>query len=162
MNALSSESEKILATCTPGLQRWAHELIKYVDFSVVCGHRDKAAQDAAVAAGNSKLKWPSGNHNSLPSRAIDIIPYVEELGPVARRMVGTDQQVASLAAAYKVSKARATAIFCAHYAVLYGAGLVCAEKVGIKIRWGGNWDRDQNLYDNVGKLEDLPHFEEDV
>ena len=41
----------------------------------------------------------------------------------------------------------------------YFAGYVMgiAAKMGIKLRWGGDWDRDQNLKDN--SFDDLPHFE---
>ena len=32
-----------------------------------------------------------------------------------------------------------------------------ASQMGIKIRWGGDWDRDTDLSDN--RFNDLPHFE---
>jgi peptidoglycan L-alanyl-D-glutamate endopeptidase CwlK len=32
-----------------------------------------------------------------------------------------------------------------------------AAKMGIKIRWGGDWDRDEELHDQT--FFDLPHFE---
>ena len=41
----------------------------------------------------------------------------------------------------------------------YFAGYVMgiAAKMGIKLRWGGDWDRDTQLKDN--NFDDLPHFE---
>ena len=41
----------------------------------------------------------------------------------------------------------------------YFAGYVMgiAAKMGIKLRWGGDWDRDHNLKEN--SFDDLPHFE---
>lgn len=41
---------------------------------VLCGHRGQADQDAAFAAGTSKLKWPRGKHNKMPSLAVDVAP----------------------------------------------------------------------------------------
>ena len=41
----------------------------------------------------------------------------------------------------------------------YFAGHVMgiASKMGIKLRWGGDWDRDTQVKDN--SFDDLPHFE---
>jgi peptidoglycan L-alanyl-D-glutamate endopeptidase CwlK len=41
----------------------------------------------------------------------------------------------------------------------YFAGFVkgVASQMGIPIRWGGDWNSDNNLKDN--KFDDLPHFE---
>lgn len=68
-------SRKSLSTCHPDLQRVAAEAIKHFDFTVLCGHRNKAEQEAAVANGASKLHWPKSMHNSNPSRAMDCVPH---------------------------------------------------------------------------------------
>lgn len=93
MPTFSAASQEKLATCDPRLQSILNEAIKYVDFVVLEGHRGKEAQDAAVAKGASKKPWPTGNHNSLPSRAVDIAPYLpvvkidwEDLGAFGRLM----------------------------------------------------------------------------
>jgi hypothetical protein len=65
-----------LATCHPSLQRLLNEAIKHVDFAVTCGHRGKADQDKAADGGFSSVRWPESKHNALPSRAVDIAPYV--------------------------------------------------------------------------------------
>tara|TARA_Y100001973_G_C5134274_1_gene299459 strand:- start:513 stop:896 length:384 start_codon:yes stop_codon:yes gene_type:complete len=41
----------------------------------------------------------------------------------------------------------------------YFAGYVMgiAAKMGVKLRWGGDWDRDTQVKDN--NFDDLPHFE---
>jgi hypothetical protein len=64
-----------LATCHPKLQEIMNEAIKRTDFSILCGHRSKEDQDAAVKAGNSKAVWPKSRHNSTPSMAVDVAPY---------------------------------------------------------------------------------------
>lgn len=67
-----------LATCHPDLVRLvlAYERRAKRDFTVLCGWRGEAEQDAAFASGASKLKWPKSKHNVLPkSLAVDIAPY---------------------------------------------------------------------------------------
>lgn len=75
MPKFSKESEKKLSTCHPFLAEICNELIKEVDFTVICGHRDKQAQDEVFTKGASKAKWPKSKHNEYPSRAVDIAPY---------------------------------------------------------------------------------------
>ena len=38
-----------------------------------------------------------------------------------------------------------------------GFVLGIASQMGLKIRWGGDWDRDTEVKDN--RFDDLPHFE---
>ena len=64
MPFFSPKSEERLSTCHPDLQTVCRELIKQYDFSVLCGHRNKAEQDAAFAAGNSRLKYPQSKHKT--------------------------------------------------------------------------------------------------
>ena len=68
-------SKKRLSECHEDLQKIANELIKELDVTILCGHRNKADQDAAVARGNSRLKWPKSKHNKMPALAVDIAPY---------------------------------------------------------------------------------------
>ena len=75
MPAFGKASQDRLATCHADIQRLMNEAIKHVDFSITCGHRGQAEQDAAFKAGNSKLKYPQGKHNKTPSLAVDIAPY---------------------------------------------------------------------------------------
>lgn len=42
---------------------------------VVCGHRNKEDQELAFAQGFSKVRYPNGKHNKLPSLAVDLCPY---------------------------------------------------------------------------------------
>jgi len=69
-------SKAKLATCHPDIQRLLNEAIKHVDFSVTCGHRAKEEQDTAFNNGNSTVAWPNSKHNSFPSKAADVAPYV--------------------------------------------------------------------------------------
>ena len=116
-----------LGSCDARLQLLFCEVIKGFDCVIIEGHRDKAAQDKAVAEGRSKEVWPHGKHNSEPSKAVDVMP-----NPI----VWDD-------------KLRAT----------YFAGYVLgvADKLGIKIRWGGDWNGKHDPTHNT--FQDLGHFE---
>lgn len=75
MPKFSATSTKRLKTCDDRLQLIMSELIKELDVMIICGHRNKEDQNKAFAMGKSKLKWPHGKHNKLPSLAVDVMPY---------------------------------------------------------------------------------------
>jgi len=111
----------------PKLQKIFYEVVKHFDCSVIEGRRLKAAQDDAYHSGRSKVKWPNSKHNPIPSQAIDVIPYPVDWNDKDRFMV-------------------------------FG-GFVkgIATSMGIKIRWGGDWDSDNDFHDQT--FNDYPHFE---
>lgn len=118
MPSLSKKSKAILETCHSDIQRVMNEAIKYFDFTVLEGHRGEAAQNAAFAAGKSKLKYPFGKHNNLPSLAVDIAPYPIDW------------------------KNRERFIY------LAGVVMGIASQMNIKLRWGGDWNGDTEVADN--------------
>lgn len=73
-----SDLEK-LEQCDIRLQVLAKRVASYdVPFKILTGHRNEADQNKAFAEKKSKKKWPDGNHNKLPSKAIDVVPiYVD-------------------------------------------------------------------------------------
>lgn len=46
------------------------------DMTVLEGHRGEARQNEMHAAGRSQLRWPRSRHNTMPSMAVDVAPYV--------------------------------------------------------------------------------------
>jgi len=102
-----------------------------MDFSVLEGHRDKETQNRYYEKGTSKIKWPDGKHNKLPSRAMDLAPYPIDWSN------------------------RPKAI--ARFYLLAGVILAVADELGIGLRWGGDWDGDWDLFDQ--EFDDLGHFE---
>ena len=71
-------SKKYLAvrkTLHPDLQALVDEAIDYIDFSLVCGYRNRVDQEEAFKTGHSKAPWPQSKHNRLPSDAFDFMPY---------------------------------------------------------------------------------------
>ena len=127
MPSFSQASLERLNTCHPDLQRLFMEVVKTTDCTVIEGHRDKDAQHEAFVSGHSKLDWPKGNHNKKPSQAVDVAPY-----PV-------DWQ------------------YLPGFYYFAGVVIATAAHMGIKIRWGGDWQRTGNLKAN--RFADLVHFE---
>lgn len=121
MPSFGIESSNKLATCDPDLQRLAREVIKIVDHSITCGFRNEADQNKAFAEGSSKLKWPNGEHNKQPSRAMDVAPY-----PIN----------------WKDAEA---------FTLLAGVYFGVAAMLGIKIRIGADWDGDFNTLEHSFK-----------
>lgn len=130
MPCFSTLSRAHLASCDGRLVKVLELAITRVDFSVRCGHRGQAEQNAAVAAGKSKTPWPTSKHNKYPSHAVDIYPY-----PFKNEYWHQPQVWADLAAVI----------------------LACAGELGVQIRWGGDWNQNGSYKDD--KFFDGPHFE---
>jgi len=97
MSIFSKESEKKLATCDVKLIKIANELIKIMDVTILCGHREEKEQNEAFNSGKSKAKFPHSKHNIFPSKAIDIVPYPIDWNDLKRfeRMCGIIEGIAS-------------------------------------------------------------------
>lgn len=109
MFKFSDMSQARLKTCDDRLQLLFNHIIMEEDCSILCGHREKEAQDKAYNEGFSKVQWPNSKHNSYPSKAVDVLPY-----PIN----WMDHDRIALFA----SKVKAKAV-----------------DLGIKIRWGGDF-----------------------
>lgn len=118
MPQFSQSSASKLATCHPDLIRVFNEVVKGFDCIVLEGHRDKAAQDAAVAAGNSKTPWPTGKHNSTPSNAADVAPAPLDWKDTKR------------------------------FYYFAGYVIATARSMGVLLRYGGDWNSDTQVKDN--------------
>ena len=127
MPRFGNNSKKRLASCDQQLQRVFNEVIKYIDCSVLEGQRGKERQNKLYEEGKTKVKYPDGRHNASPSNAVDVTPY-----PVDWE----DRERQTLFAGFVLGIARG---------------------LGIKLRWGGDWDMDFQVMDN--RFDDFPHFE---
>jgi hypothetical protein len=105
-----------------------HRVVQIMDCTILCGHRDEEAQNKAIAEKASKTPYPQSKHNKYPSHAVDISPW-----PIPEDW---DPK-----------------------AFILLAGVVKAEAhhLGLKVRWGGDWDSDDDLTDQ--KFNDYVHFE---
>ena len=80
-----------------------------IDFSVIQGYRGQELQDLYFERGKSQVKFPSGNHNKIPSLAVDIVPYPIDWLNIDR------------------------------FKILHEHILKVAKKLRIEIVWGGDW-----------------------
>ena len=126
-NVYSLSSENQLRTCHPDLQKVFRAVLKLMDHKIIEGKRGEEAQERAVLDGKSKVHWPDGEHNSDPSNAVDAMP------------VPIDWKDAEK--------------------LHYFAGLVVgtAAAMGIKIRWGGDFNMDTDFKNDA--FVDGDHFE---
>ena len=135
MPTLGQKSKERLNTVYPRLKGNIEEAIKVTDFTVLCGVRSKEEQEAAEKAGNSKVKWPESKHNLKPGRndqfslAVDVAPYPIDWNDLKR------------------------------FYFLAGVIMSIAAQRGVKLRWGGDFNRDYNFSND--KFVDMPHFEID-
>lgn len=131
MPHFSDQSNKKLDTCHPLLQKLFREVVKDDDCTVICGHRSRKEQNHAFDSGASKVTWPNSTHNAMPSNGVDVGPYLPGKG-----------------IPWDIPEQ-----------FYYFAGKVQAKarQIGIKVRWGGDWDGDRDLKDQ--KFNDLVHWE---
>lgn len=117
------------ATLHPDLRALMDEAIKHIDFAIVCGNRNKADQDKAVAEGKSQTPWPTSKHNAVPSLAVDVAPYHNGI-------LWDDAEGFTLLAGIL-------------------KGIACT--MGINIRIGIDWDGDLIVKEH--SFKDRPHIE---
>lgn len=94
---------------------------------VIEGHRTEYDQNRYFLEGKSKVTFPNSKHNTMPSKAVDIAPYPIDWKDKERF--------------YELKK------------IIFEI----AEKQGVKLRWGGDWDGDGDTTDQT--FHDLVHFE---
>ena len=127
MPAFSKKSQTRLNSCHPDLRRVFEFVVQHFDCSILEGARLEDRQNFLFSEGKSKLEYPDSSHNTMPSNGVDAVPYPVDWD---------DRERFSLFAGYVIG---------------------IALMMGIKIRWGGDWDSDYQLSDN--RFDDLPHFE---
>lgn len=113
-------------------------LARGIDHALIEGERSEADQNRHFAAGRSQKQFPDSKHNvteeqrvaGWKSRAVHALPYpVQWTGPDARERFH------------------------------FFAGLVIATglEVGVRVRWGGDWNENFDIRDNG--FDDLAHYE---
>ena len=125
----SRRSERNLLECDRRIQRVMTEALRTspVDMTVICGHRSREAQERAYREGRSQLRYPQSKHNAFPSHAVDVVPYPVDWNDLDR------------------------------FVELARHILATADRLGVEMRWGGDWDRDGDWREH--SFFDGPHFE---
>lgn len=125
----SKTSLKRLHTCHPDLIKVLEEAIKLspIDFGVACGHRTIAEQQEVYKQKKSKCDGikNKSKHNHNPSLAVDVYAFVNG----------------------KASWDKT------HLGIVAGVILSTANRMGIKLTWGGTFGS------NEFKGFDMPHME---
>ena len=132
MPKFGSRSRNNLETCHEDLQDLFNEVIKHVDCSVICGHRNQQEQAEAFKKKRTKVKYPKGRHNASPSMAADVVPYPIDWDDRER------------------------------FHLFAGFVLGIAQSMEINIRWGGDWNKnfevDDNNFDDFPHFEIIKDF----
>lgn len=127
MYKLSKKSEDLLLECDERLVKICREVIKHFDFAVLVTYRGEVEQNKAFDEGKSKKRFPSSKHNTVPSMAIDIAPYPIDFNDTNS------------------------------FFYLAGLMMATAKKFNVRLRWGGDFNMNNNFKDS--QLVDLVHFE---
>ena len=118
MAKFGRRSKENLLTADDRLQKVFNEVIKYVDCSVLEGHRSQERQDKLFTEAKTKVKYPNGRHNASPSNAVDVVPYP----------VNWDDRE--------------------RFHLFAGFVLGIAYSMDISLRWGGDWNMNFEVDDN--------------
>ena len=161
MNKWGANSVAQRATSDPRLNEIGDVVLTIKNHSVVKGHRNEIEQNAAYTADpqRSKLPWPDGNHNALPSKAQDVRTYPSP--PVIEYDKNPDKmseqelrgEVKALRRMERDQTLREEQLY------LLGLYKGVAVMKDIPLRTGADWDRDGEILDNG--FDDFFHVEID-
>ncbi len=133
----SNTSNSRLNTCHPDLQKIARKAISLglVDFGIAEGERSLDRQKQLIKEGKSKTL--NSKHVKSPSMAFDIYGWIKGKG---------------------VTYDPSHIIFVAGIIMAISKELYDTGEITHKVRWGGNWDRDDEVVTDQN-FDDLVHFE---
>jgi peptidoglycan L-alanyl-D-glutamate endopeptidase CwlK len=127
----SKRSKDKLETCHPDLQEIMNEAVKHLDISIISGHRGAVEQDTLYEDGFSQKKFPDSKHNFDRSKAVDVMYWNKE----KPRIRWHNQNQMCIVAGYIMA---------------------IAKQKKIKLKWGGDWNKNLITEDN---WFDGGHFE---
>lgn len=138
MPSFSKKSTDALFTCDWHLQKLFTIVIQTYDCTVIEGYRSPERQLKLYEEKKSRVKV--SKHNTSPSMAVDVAPYVNGRG-IPWPKLGSETYSKDILQFY-------------HFA---GYVLGIASELEFRIRWGGDWDKDFDLADQ--SFNDLVHYE---
>ena len=125
-----------LNTVHPILRQIFINVLNYgiMDVSIIYGARGKDDQNSLFKKGLSKVEWPNSKHNIRDhwskSQAVDAAPFING------------------SASFNYN----------HCCYLAGLAMGEAKRMGVRVRWGGDWDEDGEAITDQS-FNDLLHFE---
>ena len=132
MYKFSVSSAEKLQTAHPVLQVLFTAVLLKRDITIIQGHRGRKEQEEAFHSGHSKVRFPHSKHDASPSFAVDVAPYINS------SVVMREKECSELA----------------------GVILSTAQELDIPIRWGADWDSDNDIEEHT--FQDFMHFELDT
>lgn len=138
---LGARSLERLGTCHPDLQRVVHKAaaLSPFDFTVLCGLRTNEEQAELYAQGRTN-----------PGR---IVTYTDGVMKRSRHQPNAAGQSEAVdLAPFPINWDNTK-----QFILLASVMLVAAEREGVGLIWGGDWDRDFDLDEH--RFSDLPHYE---
>ena len=152
MNEYSASSSRKLATCHPDLQRLFRSVLQDRDNTIIFGHRTPTLQFDLFKQGRVLQDgiWVISDKDA-------VITNCDGFDKPSMHNYMKDGQPYSLAvdsAPYTNGRMLTSEVGLAYYA---GYVMHRAEQLGIPLRWGGDWDGDND--DTDQRLHDLFHYE---
>jgi len=117
MPQYSDQSRRHLETCIFPLRQVFQTVILEIDHTIIEGGRGRELQNEYFRTGRSRVRWPDGKHNEVPSEAVDAAPYPINWNDRER------------------------------FVYFAGYVLGTAQALGYVLKWGGDWDQDHDLRD---------------
>lgn len=139
MPSFGARSLSQLQTCHPQLITLFAAVVEVHDCSVLEGHRSAARQAELLAADKSQTS--NSKHLAYPSLAVDVVPYPVEW---------PDKLPSTASAKAKIQAWGRWYLFA-------GVVFTTAQRLGIKVRWGGAWETGMDPRGNG--FQDLAHWE---
>ena len=144
MPSWSSISQEMLDTVKPDVVQVLNVVIRFFDMKIIFGRRTTFEQQGLFAAGVTTKDGVTekSKHQADPpelSDAVDVVPY-----PV--QWPGED----GISEAERMHRLK-------RFHVMAGLILGAAMVLGIRLRWGGDWNMNWRYDDQ--KFHDLGHFE---
>ena len=127
MPKYGENSKRLLRGCDDRLILIFFNVIHWVDIKITSGFRGEIEQNRLYAQGKSKVMYPTSKHNIYPSYAVDFAPYPIDWEDLGR------------------------------FIFVAGRIFQVADTLGIKVRWGGDWDLDGHQDDET--FRDFGHIE---
>ena len=133
MYKYSKSSELRLASCHIDLQLIFRSILHSIDHTIIEGYRNQVTQEQYFKEGKSKVHYPAGKHNKMPSMAVDVAPFPIDWEDHLRFT------------------------YFAGFVMATAYQLKASNHLIHTVRWGGDWNMDMNFANN--KFNDLVHFE---
>ena len=161
MPSFGKKSRLVKETIHPHLSLLCDHVVEFFDITLLEGRRSKESQDELYLSGKSQKLWPESKHNVIDedapypdnlSMAVDVAPWPIPEGwgdLISQEPIARDLQWKERVKFYMM-----VAVFKFAWAKMQKDN---AELKRFKLRFGADWDGDNDLRDQT--FDDLPHIE---